>query len=333
MTIKVAINGFGRIGKCILRAFAESKKYKDIEFVSINLGVGDLDAEYHALKYDSTHGILQSAKKTKNGIDVGRGEIRTFSETDINKLDWKGVDIVFECTGIFASKDQAIKHIERGARKVIVSAPCKDADETIVFGVNENKLKADHKVISIGSCTTNCLAPMAKVFNDSVGIESGFMTTIHAYTNDQRLLDSNHKDKRRARAAALSMIPSSTGAAKALGLVLPELAGKLDGVSMRVPTPNVSFVDLKFTASRKTNADELNSIFKKSLKGTMGEVAAYVDEELVSIDFNHNPHSCSFDATQTKVISDNFCRVAAWYDNEWGFSNRMLDIAQIYGKL
>lgn len=333
MTIKVAINGFGRIGKSILRAYAESDKHNDIEFVGINLGNSDLDAEFHALKYDSTHGILNNVTKTTNGLDVGCGEIPTFAETDISKLNWDGVDIVFECTGIFAEKDLAAKHIERGAKKVMVSAPCKNADETIVFGVNEDKLTAEHAVISIGSCTTNCLAPMAKIFNDSVGIESGFMTTIHSYTNDQRLLDSSHKDKRRARAAALSMIPSSTGAAKALGLVLPELSGKLDGIAMRVPTANVSFVDLKFNSQKPTSAEELNAIFKNALNGSLATAASYVEEELVSIDFNHNPFSCSFDATQTKVVGDKFCRVAAWYDNEWGFSNRMLDIAQIFGNL
>lgn len=334
MAIKVAINGFGRIGKCILRAYAEGH-YPEIEIVGINIGFGDFESELHFLKYDSTHGIFQNLKGSNNCFDFGKGLIPIMAEPDAKKLPWgkMGVDIVLECTGAFTKKSQAIQHIEAGAKKVIVSAPCEEADATIVYGVNENKLTAEHKVISIGSCTTNCLAPMAKIFNDAVGIESGFMTTIHAYTNDQKLLDSNHKDKRRARAAGLSMIPSSTGAAKALGLVLPELAGKLDGVSIRVPTPNVSFVDLKFNAKRDTSVSELNKIFKDSLKGNLAKIAAYVDEELVSIDFNHNPASCSFDSTQTKVISNRMCRVAAWYDNEWGFSNRMLDITKIFGKL
>ncbi len=334
MMIKVAINGFGRIGKCILRAYAEGN-YPEIEIVGINIGFGDFESEFHFLKYDSTHGIFANLKNSNGHIDFGKGKIPVIVEPDPKKLPWNkmGVDIVLECTGAFTKKSQAMQHIEAGAKKVIVSAPCEEADATIVYGVNENKLAAEHQVISIGSCTTNCLAPMAKIFNDAVGIESGFMTTIHAYTNDQKLLDSHHKDRRRARAAALSMIPSSTGAAKALGLVLPELAGKMDGVSIRVPTHNVSFVDLKFNAKRDTSISELNKIFKDSLKGNLAKIATYVDEELVSIDFNHNPASCSFDSTQTKVISNRMCRVAAWYDNEWGFSNRMLDITKIFGKL
>jgi len=334
MATRIAINGFGRIGKCVLRAFAEND-YPDLEIVCVNIGMGDLDSEYHFLKYDSTHGIFNNLKKTSNGFDFGKGNVKVIAEMDIAKLPWHDdkIDIVLECTGAFTKRELAAKHISSGAKKVMVSAPCESADETIVLGVNEQKLNKNHEVISIGSCTTNCLAPIAKVFNDALGIESGFMTTIHAYTNDQNLLDAAHKDKRRARAAALSMIPSSTGAAKALGIVLPELAGKLDGVAMRVPTSNVSFVDFKFNASKDTTTEELNSIFKVALKGTLAKVAKYCDEELVSIDFNHNSASCSFDSTQTKVVEKRLCRVAAWYDNEWGFSNRMLDVAQIFGKL
>jgi glyceraldehyde 3-phosphate dehydrogenase len=258
--------------------------------------------------------------------------IPIFYEPDPSKIDWKkyNVDIVMECSGLFTKKDSAAKHLTSGAKKVMVSAPCDGADNTVVYGVNDHTLTKDHLVISIGSCTTNCLAPIAKILNDTVGIDKGFMTTIHAYTNDQRVLDSNHKDLRRARACAVSMIPSSTGAAKALGLVLPELTGKLDGVSMRVPLKNVSFVDLKFTSKRATSAKEINEIIKAAKVGKMAKVLDYVTEELVSIDYNHSPFSSSFDESQTKVIGDTFCRIGSWYDNEWGFSNRMLDVAAIY---
>lgn len=331
MAIRVAINGFGRIGKCILRAYLESGR-KDLEFVAINSGVGDLETDFHLLKYDSTHGILNSVKKVENGIETPNGIIPIFYEPDPSKIDWKkyNVDIVMECSGLFTKRDSAAKHLTSGAKKVMVSAPCDGADNTVVYGVNDHTLTKDHLVISIGSCTTNCLAPIAKILNDTVGIDKGFMTTIHAYTNDQRVLDSSHKDLRRARACAVSMIPSSTGAAKALGLVLPELTGKLDGVSMRVPLKNVSFVDLKFTSKRATSANEINDIIKAAKVGKMAKVLDYVTEELVSIDYNHNPFSSSFDASQTKVIGDTFCRIGSWYDNEWGFSNRMLDVAAIY---
>lgn len=331
MAIRVAINGFGRIGKCILRAYLESGR-KDLEFVAINSGVGDLETDFHLLKYDSTHGTLNSVKKVENGIETTHGVIPIFYEPDPSKIDWKkyNVDIVMECSGLFTKRETAAKHLTSGAKKVMVSAPCDGADNTVVYGVNDNTLTKDHLVISIGSCTTNCLAPIAKILNDTVGIDKGFMTTIHAYTNDQRVLDSNHKDLRRARACAVSMIPSSTGAAKALGLVLPELTGKLDGVSMRIPLKNVSFVDLKFTSKKPTSAKEINDIIKAAKVGKMAKVLDYVTEELVSIDYNHNPFSSSFDASQTKVIGETFCRIGSWYDNEWGFSNRMLDVAAIY---
>lgn len=334
MPVKIAINGFGRIGKCVLRAFIESGN-TDLEFVAINSGFGDLDSDFHLLKYDSTHGILNGIKKVAGGIETPRGVIPVLYEPDPAKIDWAkyNVDIVMECSGVFTKRDMAAKHLESGAKKVMVSAPCDGADNTVVYGVNDSTLTKEHKVISIGSCTTNCLAPVAKILNDALGIEHGFMTTIHAYTNDQRVLDSNHKDLRRARASAVSMIPSSTGAAKALGLVLPELTGKLDGVSMRVPLKNVSFVDLKFTSKKPTSVAEINEIIQKGRVGKMGKILEYVTEELVSIDFNHNPHSSIFDATQTKVVGGNFCRVASWYDNEWGFSNRMLDVAVDFGRL
>lgn len=334
MTVRIAINGFGRIGKSVLRAFIESKN-KDLEFVVVNSPFGDLDSDFHLLKYDSTHGILDGIEKVEGGIKVGAKTIKMIAEPNPEKIDWKqyDIDIVMECSGAFTKRDLAAKHLAAGAKKVMVSAPCEGADKTIVYGVNEGVLTSDDKVISIGSCTTNCLAPIAKVLNDALKIEHGFMTTIHAYTNDQRLLDSNHKDVRRARAAAVSMIPSSTGAAKALGLVLPELAGKLDGVAMRVPVQNVSFVDLKFVAGRNTTAEEINSIIKKAITGNMEKALQYEEQELVSVDFNHNTHSSIFDATQTKVVGGNFCRVASWYDNEWGFSNRMLDVATLFGRM
>ena len=334
MVTKIAINGFGRIGKCILRALAASKR-TDIEVVVINVGFGDLQQHAHLFKYDSTHGIMPDVKLVGNNLNYSITSIPMIAETDPKKIDWTdyGVDIVFECTGIFASKDKAMVHIESGAKKVMVSAPCTDADATIVYQVNHEVLKAEHEVISVGSCTTNCLAPIAKVLDNTIGIEKGFMTTIHAYTNDQSVLDSIHKDPRRARACATSMIPASTGAAKALSLVLPQLTGKLDGTAIRVPTPNVSLVDLVFTAEKNTSVAEINNIVGEAVKGDIGKVLGVCDEPLVSVDFNHNPKSSIFDLTQTKVVNDNLVRVVSWYDNEWGFSNRMLDVAALYGAM
>lgn len=331
---KIAINGFGRIGKSILRAYVENPS-AGLEIAVINAGRGDLASEAHLLKYDSTHGALPDVSVDSEFLVVGGHKIPVIFEMDASKIDWQkfGVDIVFECTGTMTKRDLAAVHLASGARKVMVSAPCENADATVVMGVNHEILNAEHSVISIGSCTTNCLAPVAKILHEKIGIRQGFMTTIHAYTNDQNLLDSSHNDLRRARAAGTSMIPSSTGAAKALGLVLPELAGKLDGVAMRIPTSNVSFVDLTFEADRKVTADELNKIVAENAASLGDGVLEYVDAPLVSIDFNHNVHSSSFDATQTKIVGDNFCRVGAWYDNEWGFSNRMLDVAKIVGSL
>jgi len=328
--IKIGINGFGRIGRCVFRALAESGR-NDLAVAAINVGGGDLDAHYHLLKYDSTHGMFPGFKASGNEIECGQGKAKVIAEMNPSAIDWQGlgVDVVLECTGAFTTRAKAAAHLQGGARKVIVSAPCDGADATIVLGVNEKILTASHQVISIGSCTTNCLAPLAAVLHRVLGMESGFMTTIHAYTNDQMVLDGIHKDKRRARTCAASMIPSSTGAAKALGLVIPELEGKLDGVAIRVPTSNVSMVDLKFNASRKTSVEEINKLMQDAAGGVMD----YCQEELVSIDFNHNPFSCVFDATQTRVVDGKFCRVAAWYDNEWGFSNRMLDMSSIIGAL
>lgn len=334
MMTKIAINGFGRIGKCVLRSYF-ARKTKDIEIVGINAGFGNLQMDYHLFKYDSTHGVYDDVEKIEGkGLKIDGIFVPIIYEPDASKLPWEAmdVDIVLECSGAFTKRELAAKHLDAGAKRVMVSAPCDGADVTIVHKVNSEKLTKEHEIISIGSCTTNCLAPVAKVLNDEIGIESGFMTTIHSYTNDQNLLDANHKDLRRARAAALSMIPSSTGAAKALGLVLPELKGKLDGVAIRVPTPNVSLVDLKFTAKKKTSIAEINAAIKTAAHGAMKGVLAFEVEELVSIDFNNNPHSSIFDATQTKVVNDNFVRIAAWYDNEWGFSNRMLDVASDWGK-
>lgn len=334
MTIKIAINGLGRIGRCVLRAVTELAR-DDIEIVAVN-GPAPTDTHVHLLKYDSTHGVFPKIRKiSEDVINAGYKDIAVFHERDASKLPWGklGVDIVLECTGVMKGKAEASAHIAAGAKKVIISAPADDADATIVYGVNNDVLQPEHKIISIGSCTTNGLAPVAKVLNDAIGIENGFMTTIHAYTNDQNILDGTHKDLRRARSAAVSMIPTSTGAAKAIGIVIPELSGKLDGVSVRVPTPNVSLVDLTFTASRNTSIKEINAAIEKASAEKMVGVLEYSAEELVSIDFTHNPHSSVFDSTGTKVIGNNFCRVAAWYDNEWGFSVRMLDVASLFGKI
>jgi glyceraldehyde 3-phosphate dehydrogenase len=327
MTIKVAINGYGRIGRNILRALYESGKNTQIQIVAIN-DLGDANINAHLTKYDTTHGRFPGEVHVEGDNMVVNGDkVKILSERDPGSLPWAelGVDVVYECTGFFASKEKAAPHIAAGAKKVIISAPGgKDVDATIVYGVNHTVLKASDTIISNASCTTNCLAPIAKPLNDSVGIEAGLMTTIHAYTNDQKLTDVYHTDVRRARSATQSMIPTNTGAAAAVGLVLPELAGKLDGFAMRVPTINVSVVDLTFTAKRETTAEEINSILKSASEGALKGVLAYNEAPLVSIDFNHDAHSSTFDATQTRV-KGNLVKVLSWYDNEWGFSNRMLD--------
>ena len=325
--MRVAINGFGRIGKLVLRSFIE-RKIKGVEIIAIN-ELGPLESSFHLLKYDSSHGILnEKLIKTKNSIKYKNKNIYFYSDKDPENLPWKKhkIDIVLECSGIFTSKEKSIAHIKAGAKKVIISAPGNNVDATIVQGVNNQNLKKNHQIISNGSCTTNCLAPVAMILDQKLGIESGFMTTVHSYTGDQRTLDQNHKDLRRARAAATSMIPTSTGAAKALGLVLPKLSGKLDGTAIRVPTPNVSLIDLTFTSKKTTSADEINKIMVDASKiKTLKNVLSINKLALVSTDFNHNPASSIFDITQTQVINKKFCRVLSWYDNEWGFSNRMLD--------
>ena len=328
MSTRVAINGFGRIGRLVLRAALESGR-DDLEFVAIN-DLGSVDANAHLLKHDSTHGTLaMDVRTSKSGFRVDGRVIAVFAERNPAELPWGklGVDIVLECTGLFASKEKAGAHIEAGAGKVLVSAPADNADLTVVYGVNHRKLRKTHTVVSNASCTTNCLAPVAQVLDAAVGIESGFMTTIHAYTGDQAILDTLHKDLRRARAAAHSMIPTSTGAARAVGLVLPELEGKLDGTAIRVPTVNVSLIDLTFSASRKTTAGEVNAAVAKAAKGRLKGILGVNEAPLVSCDFNHDARSSIFDATQTQVIGNRFVRVLSWYDNEWGFSNRMLDTA------
>ncbi|KQP04122.1 MAG: type I glyceraldehyde-3-phosphate dehydrogenase [Methylobacterium sp.] len=334
MSVKVAINGFGRIGRNILRAIHESGR-KDIEVVAIN-DLGPVETNAHLLRFDSIHGRF-NAKVEVDGefIVVDGSRIRVTAVRNPAELPHRelGVDIALECTGIFTSKDKAKAHLDAGAKRVIVSAPADGADLTVVYGINHQALTAEHLVISNASCTTNCLVPVAKVLNDLIGIERGFMTTIHSYTNDQPSLDQMHKDLYRARAAALSMIPTSTGAAKAVGLVLPELKGKLDGTSIRVPTPNVSAVDLVFTAKRATSVDEINGAIRAAADGPLKGVLAYTDQPNVSIDFNHDPHSSTFHLDQTKVMDGTFVRILAWYDNEWGFSNRMADTAVAMGKL
>jgi glyceraldehyde 3-phosphate dehydrogenase len=333
MTVKVAINGFGRIGRLVLRAIIESKR-NDISVVAIN-DLGSVEANAHLLRYDSVHGKLSSeVKVTQEGINTEHGSIKVFSERNPENLPWQDldVDVALECTGLFTKKDDASKHLTAGAKKVLISAPGNGVDYTVVYGVNDDGLKDEHKVVSNASCTTNCLAPVAKILNDLVGIESGFMTTVHAFTGDQPVLDTLHSDLRRARAASTSMIPTSTGAAKAVGLVLPELLGKLDGTAIRVPTVNVSMVDLTFYSQRPTSVEEINKAIKKASLGKLTEVLTYNNEPLVSIDFNHNPASSNFDATQTQVVKDKLVRVLSWYDNEWGFSNRMADVAVLMGK-
>ncbi len=334
MAIRVGINGFGRIGRNILRAIYESGR-KDIEVVAAN-DLGPVETNAHLLRFDSVHGRFPGEVTVKgDSISLGNGAIKITAERDPAKLPWKdlGVDIALECTGLFTSKDKAAAHLTAGAKRVLVSAPADGADMTVVFGVNHDKLTSAHKVVSNGSCTTNCLAPVAKVLNDTVGIETGFMTTIHAYTGDQPTLDTMHKDLYRARAAAMSMIPTSTGAAKAIGLVLPELNGKLDGTAIRVPTPNVSVVDLKIVAKRKTDAKEINEAMKRASEQQLKGILGTTDHPNVSIDFNHDPHSSTLHMDQTKVMNGTLVRVLSWYDNEWGFSNRMADTAVAMGKL
>ena len=334
MTVRVAINGFGRIGRNILRAIVESGR-KDVEVVAIN-DLGPVETNAHLLRFDSVHGRFPS-EVTVEGDDIvvdGR-KIRVTAVRNPAELPHKElkVDIALECTGIFTARDKAKAHLDAGAKRVIVSAPADGADLTVVYGVNHDQLTKDHVVISNASCTTNCLAPVAKVLNDAIGIEKGFMTTIHSYTNDQPTLDQMHKDLYRARAAALNMIPTSTGAAKAVGLVLPELNGKLDGTSIRVPTPNVSVIDFKFIAKRETSKDEVNGAVKRAAEQQLKGVLGTTDQPNVSIDFNHDPHSSIFHLDQTKVMDGTLVRVMSWYDNEWGFSNRMADTAVAMGKL
>ena len=335
MAVRVAINGFGRIGRNVLRAILETNR-GDIEVVAIN-DLAPPATNAHLFKYDSVHGPFRGPVQLEGDtLQVGKGAIKVTAERELTKLPWGSlqVDLVMECTGVFTTKDKASGHLTAGAKKVLVSAPADGADLTVVFGVNHEQLKPEHTVVSNASCTTNCLAPVAKVLNDGVGIERGHMTTIHSFTNDQNLLDVFHKDLYRARAATASMIPTSTGAAKAVGLVLPELKGKLDGVAIRVPTQNVSLVDLTFVPKRETTAEEINGLIKQAAaSGPLQNILACTEEPLVSIDFNHNPASSTVDLKATKAIEGRLIRVASWYDNEWGFSNRMCDTAAMFGKL
>ena len=333
MAVKVAINGFGRIGRNILRAIVESGR-TDIEVVAIN-DLGPVETNAHLLRYDSVHGRFPAVVTTgPDWIDVGRGHIMVTAIRNPAELPWSDVDIVMECTGIFTSKQACLAHLENGSKRVLISAPGDGADKTIVYGVNHDTLTSADLVVSNASCTTNCLSPVAKVLNDVIGIEKGMMTTIHSYTGDQPSLDTMHKDLYRGRAAALSMIPTSTGAAKAVGLVLPELKGKLDGFALRVPTPNVSVVDLKFIAKRATSVEEVNGAIKVAAEaGPLKGILSFTSEKLVSSDFNHDPHSSIFHMDQTKVMDGTFVSILSWYDNEWGFSNRMSDTAVAMGKL
>jgi len=332
MTVKVAINGFGRIGRNVLRAIVESGR-KDIEVVAIN-DLGPVETNAHLVRFDSVHGRFPGTVTTgADWIDVGRGKIKVTAIRNPEELPWGEVDIAMECTGIFTARDKAALHLKNGSKRVLVSAPADNADKTIVFGVNDKTLTKDDLVVSNASCTTNCLSPVAKALNDAIGIKRGFMTTIHSYTGDQPTLDTMHKDLYRARAAALSMIPTSTGAAKAVGLVLPELKGRLDGVAIRVPTPNVSVVDLVFEAARETSVQEINDAIRAAATGPLKGILGFTDQPNVSSDFNHDPHSSVFHMDQTKVMDGNFCRILSWYDNEWGFSNRMADTAVAMGRL
>ena len=336
MPIKVGINGYGRIGRNILRALYEANRQKEIQIVALN-DLGDAQTNAHLTRYDTVHGRFRGDVQVEGDSMIVNGDrIKVLAERDPAKLPWGqlGVDFVFECTGLFTSKAKAGAHITGGAKRVVISAPGeKDVDATIVYGVNHNTLKASHTVISNASCTTNCLAPLAKVLHEKIGIASGIMTTIHSYTNDQVLTDVFHKDLRRARSATQSMIPTKTGAAAAVGLVLPELNGKLDGVAIRVPTPNVSVVDFKFIAARPTSVEEINGAIRQMAQGSLEGILGYTEDKLVSSDFNHDPRSSIFHMDQTKVMDGTFCRVMSWYDNEWGFSNRMADTAVAFGKL
>jgi len=333
MSVKVAINGFGRIGRNILRSIIENKN-DNIKVVGIN-DLGPIETNAHLLKYDSVHGILnRDVIINGSDLDVGTGPIKVTSERNPENLPWKelDVDVVLECTGIFTSKEKAQQHITAGAKKVLISAPASGVDLTVVYGVNHKKILSEHQILSNASCTTNCLAPLAYVLNKSIGIENGFMTTIHSYTGDQPTLDTMHSDLYRARAAAANMIPTSTGAAKAVGLVLPELDGKLDGVAIRVPTQNVSVVDFKFNSKKETSIEEINEAIKIASENELKNILSFNDKKLVSSDFNHNPSSSIFHSDQTKVMNKKFVRILSWYDNEWGFSNRMCDTALEIGK-
>jgi glyceraldehyde 3-phosphate dehydrogenase len=333
MAVKVAINGFGRIGRNVLRAIIESGR-TDIEVIAIN-DLGPVETNAHLLRFDSVHGRFPHVvTTTADTIDVGRGPMRVTALRNPAELPWGDVDIVLECTGIFTSKEKCQAHLENGAKRVLISAPGEDADKTIVYGVNHDTLTSSDLIVSNASCTTNCLSPVAYVLNKLIGIEKGMMTTIHSYTGDQPTLDTMHKDLYRGRAAALSMIPTSTGAAKAVGLVLPELKGRLDGFAIRVPTPNVSVVDLKFIAKRATSVEEINAAIKEAAtSGPLKGILGYTEFKNVSSDFNHDPHSSVFHMDQTKVMDGTFCSILSWYDNEWGFSNRMADTAVAMGKL
>jgi len=332
MTVTLGINGFGRIGRCTLAHIAEAAR-NDVQVVKIN-ATGPVETNAHLLRYDSVHGRFPGTVQVKDGaLDLGRGPIEMMSSYDPSELDWSGVDVVLECTGQFNDGDKSAVHLDRGARKVLISAPAKRVARTVVYGVNHRDLQDGDTLVSNGSCTTNCLAPLAKVLHDAIGIERGIMTTIHSYTGDQPTLDRRHADLYRARAAAMAMIPTSTGAAKALGEVLPDLAGRLDGTAMRVPTPNVSAVDLTFEAGRDVTAEDVNHVVAEACAGHMGMVMSYDPEPKVSIDFNHTVHSSIFAPDQTKVVGGRTVRVLAWYDNEWGFSARMADVAAHMGRL
>ena len=332
MTVTVGINGFGRIGRCTLAHIAESAR-NDVEVIKLN-ATGPIETNAHLLKYDSVHGrFAGDIRVDGNTMDLGRGPMEVFSTYNPQELDWEGCDVVLECTGKFNDGTQSAVHMDRGAKAVLISAPAKNVDKTIVYGVNHRDLTAQDRMISNGSCTTNCLAPLAKALNDAIGIERGIMTTIHSYTGDQPTLDRRHSDLYRARAAAMAMIPTSTGAAKALGEVLPELSGKLDGTAIRVPTPNVSAVDLTFEAGKDVTVADINEILREAAATTMAGVLSYDPEPKVSIDFNHTTHSCIYAPDQTKVVGRRTVRVLAWYDNEWGFSCRMADVAATLGRL
>ncbi len=328
MTLRIAINGFGRIGRLVTRAIAEHD-LKDVELVAINTP-SPVDMSAHLLRYDSVHGrFVSKVEEGEDYIDFGRGKVKMTHERDPLNINWDNVDVVMECTGVFRDRESAGKHLEVGAKSVLISAPAQDIDKTIVYGVNDKDLTKDDRVVSCASCTTNCLAPLAKVLLDTVGISRGFMTTVHAYTQDQRILDNSHKNKYRARAAGQNMIPTSTGAARAVGLVLPELDGKLSGSAVRVPTANVSMVDLAFQPEKDTSIEELNAAMKAASESYMKDVIHYTGEALVSSDINHDPHSTVFAAPLTKVIGGDLVKVIAWYDNEWGFANRMIDVARV----